>query len=181
MNSDLQPLLAGPVLPRRAVVLARELVDLLLRAVGRHLGAAVDREPAVHVGRIDDGERDALVVLEMVRLGATRGGVERRQTAVDVHPDDGVVRRAVRAERRHDAREGVLQERELAVRHDCSAVGMSVSLPSLICFAIASTCRTYAFGSCGLTLPIPTPLFARLKTALPPPWNLCASTCWIVA
>jgi len=74
-----------------AEVLLRELVDLRVGAVGRHLRATVDRNPLVVIVRVDDDERDALIVLEMPRLRAPGCRVERRGPVVDIDPDDRVV------------------------------------------------------------------------------------------
>ena len=58
----------------------------------------------------------ARVVLEVLRLRAAERRVERGGAVLDVDPDDGVVRRAVLAERRRDADEGLLEELRAASR-----------------------------------------------------------------
>ena len=51
-----------------------------------------DRDPAVRIGRIHDDERHAWVGVEIARLRARPGGVERDTVVVDVDPYDGRVR-----------------------------------------------------------------------------------------
>ena len=49
-----------------------------------------------------------------------------------------------------------------------TSVGMPVISPAAICCLICSTAAMSAFGTFGLTLPIPTPSSLRPKVALPP-------------
>src|SRR5207244_1691912 len=116
------PLLLGvaPGVLVLAEVLLGQPVDLPVGALGRHLGAAADRDPLVGVLGVDDDQRDARILLEVTRLRASGRRVERdRAVVLHVDPDDGRVRRAVLAERRDDADVRVLQELLLLLVECC--------------------------------------------------------------
>ena len=111
-DADVHPLLPG--LPRLVLgipgVLLGELVDLLVGSLMAQLGGPRDRQPPEAVLRVEHGHGRTPVVAQVVGLGATLGGVEDDRVVVDVHPHDGVVRRAVLAERRDDAEVGIAEE-----------------------------------------------------------------------
>ena len=65
----------------------------------------------------------------------------------------------------------VFEQRSLQARHRV------LCAPFLTMRLISEELRS---GTFELILPRPTPLFFRLNTALVPPANLPASTCWIV-
>src|SRR5438067_2017658 len=81
-----EPLLARLRLPAPARVLAREPVDVLVRALCRQLRSAADGDPAIAVLVVDDEHGHARVTLEVARLRAAGRGVEEdvlaRPTAV---------------------------------------------------------------------------------------------------
>src|SRR5436305_14481643 len=98
-------------------VLLRQAVDLLVRALGRDLDRAADRNPLVGVLRIDDGDGGVRVLPEVALLGPADRRVEGDDAVFRVHPDDRAVRRAVRPDRCHCPDVGVLgDERALLLR-----------------------------------------------------------------
>ena len=101
----------------------------------RELGGAGHPDPAVHLLRVDDDERDPGIPLQMTKLEAAARRVEAHDlVALGVDPDDGRVRRAVRPQRRHGADEGiVLQEGALRggeAGHVVTTNGLAFLIPS---------------------------------------------------
>ena len=97
-------------------ILLRKVVDLVLRTLVYQPCRPRDAQPAERILGIDDGQADPRIAREVPRLRATVRRVERDAHLVHVDPDDGRVRRPVRAERGHDADERVLQELVLLLR-----------------------------------------------------------------
>ena len=110
-DSHEQSLLSRPRRPALPRVLAGHPVDVLVRTLGRHLGAAAHGDPAVAVAAVDDEHTDARVARDVPRLDASRGRVEDDALTVPVDPDDAQLRGAVRV-RRGDGREVRLFEKE---------------------------------------------------------------------
>src|SRR4051812_7560947 len=69
-----------------AVVLVRELVDVLLGPLVRQLRGACDRHPVVRVVAIDDAHAHVRVPPQVARLRAPLGGVDQDMLAVVVDP-----------------------------------------------------------------------------------------------
>src|SRR6266851_674481 len=83
-------------------VRARQLFDVLIRALGDELGPTADRERVlIWMRGIDDGDRDAVVAQEVAGLDPMKRRVEVNEGAVGFDPDDGRLRAAVRIHRGH--------------------------------------------------------------------------------
>src|SRR5260370_16074862 len=78
-------------------VSARQLFDVLVRALGDELGATADRKRVlIWMRGIDDGDRDPVVAQEVAGLDPMKGRVEVDEGAVGFDPDDGRLLAAVR-------------------------------------------------------------------------------------
>src|SRR6201999_2272465 len=88
---------AGEVL---AVVLARQLVDVVVGAAELELGDAFHLEVAVRVGAVEHRHAHAWVAAQVPAFRAPVRRVEDDVLAVGVDPDDARLRRAVLLERR---------------------------------------------------------------------------------
>src|SRR5206468_1786359 len=87
-DADQKPVLARLRLPTLARVLARELVDVLVRAVACQLRDAANGDPAIAVAAVDDEHAHARVAFEVARLDPAGRGVEDDVLTVPVDPDD---------------------------------------------------------------------------------------------
>ena len=134
-------------------VLLRELVDLRVGVRRSSARPRRRRRSTCRDRRVDDGQRGARILLEVRRLRAPVRRVERRDAVLDVDPDDGVVRRAVLAERRDDADEGLLQELAAALRSASPSVSprrgfrLVIRLPARSEGFIRAGCRSRPCGS----------------------------------
>src|SRR5712691_6296137 len=78
-------------------VRARQLFDVLIRALGDELGATDDRERVlIWMRGIDDGDRDPVVAQEVAGLDPMKRCVEVDVRTVGFDPDDGCFRAAIR-------------------------------------------------------------------------------------
>src|SRR6266568_4803184 len=83
-------------------VRARQLFDVLIRALGDELGPTADRERVlIWMRGIDDGDRDAVVAQEVAGLDPMQRRIEVDEGAVGFDPDDGRLRAAVRVHGGH--------------------------------------------------------------------------------
>src|SRR3954452_1076143 len=125
-------------------VLARQLVDVVVRSLEVEDGDALDLEVVVRIGGVEDGDADARVAAKVLPLRASVRRVEDDVLAVRVDPDDARLRRPVLAQRRHRREALRATESDLCLRqllHHFTVVGMFAILPALRC---ASTVRTAA-------------------------------------
>src|SRR5437773_4691724 len=110
-----------------AEILLRQLVDVRVRALFRHLDdAPPDAEIAVRIVGIGNRERDTWIAFEILRLDASARGVDENVDAVEVPPDGRDLRTAISVHRREIHERFLVDEIGVRLgnsRHRCLRIG----------------------------------------------------------
>src|SRR5581483_11273941 len=155
-----------------AVVLHRQVVDVVGGAVLGRLDRPFDLDPAIRVGEHEDGRVRRLCKVAPFRAHGRR--VEEHVLAVGVDPHHRRLRAPALVDGRDDCEVRATEQLDLRVaeaRHQCTTVGMFLILPDSISAFTRATLPAMPAGAFGENLPMPTPFCLMPYTASVPPLN----------